>query len=113
MTVGAVPLFPLYRVQPTPEARLQRFGVNDSQLFGKAMLRVTVPESQPAQAPQVGTRARANAIPTQDALDGRRQARLDPPTHRLESSPTYVAQPGVKSVVNSTPKPGTQLDVKA
>lgn len=35
MTIAGNPLIPLYQVQADPNARFQRFGRNDSQLFGK------------------------------------------------------------------------------
>ena len=42
MAIGTTPIIPLYRVQPDPNARFQRFGVNDSQLFGKPLVETDV-----------------------------------------------------------------------
>ena len=35
MNLAGTPLIPLYQVQANPDARFQRFGRNDGQLFGK------------------------------------------------------------------------------
>lgn len=113
MAVGAVPLIPLYRVQPTPDARLQRFGVNDSQLFGKPLLNVATPESQPARATRVESRARPNLFEPQDPLEDRPQARVDQRTTAPEPSPTYQAASVSKIALSPSSKPGTHLDVKA
>lgn len=40
MGIGFSPLIPLYRVQPNPDERFQRFGVNGSQLYGKPILQL-------------------------------------------------------------------------
>lgn len=113
MAVGAVPLIPLYRVQPTPDARLQRFGVNDSQLFGKPLVNVAAPESQPIQAPRVESKARLNALSSQEPMEGWPQAWFDSRTAPTESSSTYQAPSASKSTQNPSSKTGTHLDVKA
>ena len=41
MAIGMTPLIPLDRVVPVPDPWLQRFGVNNSQLFGKPMVNFT------------------------------------------------------------------------
>ena len=112
MTVGAVPSIPLYRVQPNPEARFQRFGINDSQLFGKPMVRAAAPESRPLQPPRGSPRIVASPLHTQD-LEDRPKAGLDPQTTNLEASLTYTPGPGTKSASAVSPRIGSQLDVKA
>lgn len=113
MAVGAVPLIPLYRVQPTPDARLQRFGVNDSQLFGKPLMNVAAPESQSIQAQRLESKARPKALSSQEPMEGWPQAWLDSRTTPPEPSPTYQAASASKSIQNPSSKPGTHLDVKA
>lgn len=113
MAIGLAPLFPLNRVQTNPEARFQRFGINDSQLFGKPMVQVAASESRPVQPPRENPRPPTNPPLTQDLAESRPKAGLNPQTTNLESSLTYSAGLGTKSVLGVSPKPGSQLDVKA
>ena len=59
MALGTDPLIPLNRVLPDPDARFQRFGLNNSKLFGQALLapgprippaRADAPAAAPAKA---------------------------------------------------------------
>jgi len=53
MAIGFPPIIPLDRVVPDPNARFQRFGIGDTQLFGRPLL-TTVPDylpSRPGWAP--------------------------------------------------------------
>jgi hypothetical protein len=67
MAIGFSPIIPLDRVVPDPDARFQRFGVNDTQLFGKPLLAaepnyrpslptwaMSSPATGPVQAPSAG-----------------------------------------------------------
>ena len=38
MALGSTPLIPMYRALPDPNARSDRFGQNNAQLFGKPMI---------------------------------------------------------------------------
>jgi hypothetical protein len=55
MAIATAPISPLYRVQTDPAARFQRFGANDSQLFGKPLLKA--PEGRPSQTQATTVRA--------------------------------------------------------
>jgi hypothetical protein len=48
MAIGFPPLIPLDRVVPDPNARFERFGEDDTELFGKP-LDTAIPDYQPAQ----------------------------------------------------------------
>ena len=48
MAIGFAPIIPLDRVVPDPNVRFQRFGVNDTQLFGKPLL-TAGPNYQPSR----------------------------------------------------------------
>lgn len=48
MAIGFAPLFPLDRVIPDPNARLDRFGDGGYQLFGKPLV-TSVPDYVPSQ----------------------------------------------------------------
>lgn len=64
MNLAGSPLIPLYQVQADPDARFQRFGRNDSQLFGK-------PINAELQAPR---RAAEPAPAREKAVAGREDA---------------------------------------
>jgi len=44
------PSIPMNRIQPDPEARFQRFGANNSQLYGKPMVGPVTPKAQTSQS---------------------------------------------------------------
>ena len=111
MTVGLVPLIPLYRVQANPEARFQRFGINDSQLFGKPMVQVTAQEHQPAQPPRVDHRS-ASSLQSQDQIETRAMTGQEQSRSIQEAYP-YTQGAGAKPTSARSPKVGSQLDVKA
>jgi hypothetical protein len=67
MPIGALPTIPLYRVQPNPDARFQRFGLNDSQLYGKPMAEFSAPALRPAQVERTPARPEEPSVRTQSA----------------------------------------------
>lgn len=94
MPIGPAPLIPLHRVIPDPEARFQRFGVNDSQLIGKPILSLPAPAK--AEEDPKRTRTPEEARPTEAKL-APDYARTVPETRRAGPSA----------------EPGSLLDVKA
>lgn len=75
MAVGMTPLIPLYRVQSDPDARFQRFGMNESQLIGKPMVNLG-PESLPSQPQRTALRtATTHTQPQEEVLEGNRGVR--------------------------------------
>lgn len=109
MTIGATPLIPLYRVQPIPDARLQRFGVNNTQLFGKPLVEFTTAETRSSK-PAV---TRQTPTPLQEALDRNQTSALEPPTLGPAVAP---ATTGVSSNLlgsGGATKPGALVDLKA
>jgi hypothetical protein len=113
MAISSAPLIPLYRVQPLPDARLQRFGVNDSQLFGKPMIQIAAPESKPVQSPRVAPHAASSNSGMQDNLDGWQMTGVD--SRNAAPEPTQTSLPKATSTATTSPapKPGSHLDVKA
>lgn len=94
MAIGFPPLIPLYRVVPDPNARFERFGENNVELFGKP-LDTAVANYLPSQAPW------APAIPA--AAETQPQAALAPNYSLLgvgNLAGTGAATPG--SLVNLT-----------
>jgi hypothetical protein len=63
MAIGFAPIIPLDRVVPDPNARFQRFGVDETELFGKPLL-TAGPNYQPSRpAWTVSSLAAAQAQP--------------------------------------------------
>jgi hypothetical protein len=59
MAIGMTPLVPLYRVMPDPNARYDRFGIDNNQLFGKPLVAFGGLSIMPAAATQVSSSAEA------------------------------------------------------
>ena len=51
MPLGTDPIIPLNRLVPNPDVRFQRFGLNDSRLFGQPLL-ASGPRIPPAKPPE-------------------------------------------------------------
>lgn len=101
MAIGMSSLIPLYRVQPDPEARFQRFGVNDSQLFGKAL--VTFGSGAPAAQPR-----KTEDSPSEESYSAKPQEnRFDKTSALTQPEPTYGPSKGTGTGL------GSFLDVMA
>lgn len=98
--LAAQPLFPLYPVQRSPEARFERFGQNDSQLFGKPLLQLASKERARTQA------LTSTAAEPPKALGARVQRPIV-----AEAAPTYGGPFGFRKPA-STPRLGSQLDLQ-
>ncbi|GLH73032.1 hypothetical protein GETHLI_15340 [Geothrix limicola] len=110
MAIGATPLIPLYRVQPIPDARLQRFGVNNAQLFGKPMVEFTAAEAQPSQpAP-----ARPAASRLQDLQDRNQNPALEPRAFLPDATaPATAPRSSNPAGLGTASGPGALVDLKA
>ncbi len=82
MAIASTPLIPLNQVQADPQARFQRFGVNDARLFGKPIN--FAPEAAPRpQRPRIADRAQPKradetaAGPARSALQAIRERPKD------------------------------------
>lgn len=106
MAIGAVPLIPMYRVQTNPDARFQRFGLNDSQLYGKPMISFTAPEARPAHPVVAQPQAKELAVRSQQGVATK-------PVEVPEWATGYTGWSGAPSAADATAKPGALLDVKA
>jgi len=114
MAIGTTPIIPLYRVQPDPNARFQRFGVNDSQLFGKPLVE-TAPAARAAQPRPVvatATKAQAQEVPgathaAAEALQGLGKQQTVSPA--LNTSAAYTGTGGKPT----ESKPGSSLNLMA
>lgn len=115
MAIGTTPLIPLNRVLADPEARFLRFGVNDSQLFGKPLVSFPTqprPPEPPTKPP------RADTVPPllNDTLDGTKELGKEAPKPlALPEFPTvYSGRNGpAVTLAPASPRPGTFLDVTA
>lgn len=104
MTLGAIPTIPLYRVQPNPDARFQRFGLNDAQLYGKPMAEFSAPAVRPAQAPRIPTRPEETPVRSQSIVIAKP---LETPATAVNYSSRSTNQPGTAA------QPGAFVDTKA
>lgn len=100
MGIGQSPLIPLYRLQPDPEARLQRFGVQDAQLFGKPLVNLNPIHKAPLKA-----QAKTNPEPHR-----RMESQPDlPPSY----GPDYTRTGGTGPHQQAVNPMGTHLDLMA
>jgi hypothetical protein len=115
MPVGMAPLIPLNRLQPDSNARFQRFGQNDSQLFGKPL--DLVPQPQVSQLQKVTPRKPALPVEPQAGPKSERRLAVDEPRPSpfapSELAPAYLGRAGSPSGTGPTPKLGSNLDLKA
>ena len=115
MAIGTTPIIPLNRIQANPDARFLRFGLNDSQLFGKPL--VSLPNRPPPPEPQKPTQRpepiRKEPKDTREAAPGiGNDLGKSPAT--LDLAATYSGRAGPVPVPPpSLPKPGSFLDVTA
>lgn len=91
MAIGMPSLIPLYRVQPDPEARFQRFGANDVQLFGKAM--VSTGTGTPP-APALRPRMVDSSTPESSPFAPAKEPRFDKPSAQPPLEATYGGSKG-------------------
>ena len=114
MAIGATPLLPLYRVQPDPNARFQRFGLNDSQLHGKPMVETVTasPSSEPKRAVARTTSAKVKVQETPEVKQGVGAEKAKTALSTTpELAPNYSGRTG--TAAGTTPEPGSKLNVKA
>ena len=106
MAIGTTPIIPLNRFVPSPDARFQRFGVNDTQLFGKPVVDLAAPKVRTPQPPTSLPHATAQA---HEAAGSKGGAGAEPSTSALGYSAKAGNQPGT----GAAPKVGTLLNTKA
>lgn len=117
MALGMAPLIPLNRVVPTPDARFQRFGVNDSELFGTPILDLNTPGLVPA--PRKVERPARESAPQAAAAAGARKSGAKAPekASRTQGPPTpeppvgYDGRTGVARTPSASFRPGAYLDL--
>jgi|GEM_PF-519351 len=116
MAIGTAPLIPLHPVLANPEARFQRFGLNDAQLFGKPLVNLKT-ASRSAQAERTTLRKEAETVQPKGAIEGktvlgaeaaRKAASVSP-----ELTPTYTGKAENLQGTATVPKPGSILNLKA
>lgn len=105
MAVGMAALIPLYRVQPDPNARFQRFGVNDTQLFGKPMIDIG---NQATAAPAPPPRKTES-----NSAENSRQTAQETWLERPPTLPKLEATYGDGKGSATGTSLGTQIDFKA
>jgi len=115
MAIGMTPLIPLDRVVPVPDARLQRFGVNNSQLFGKPMVTFGAGLlDQPAET--IRETPRAEAAPKVDSGIGAASG-TGPAEPAVAAAPAlasgYSKWTGSGSGTGAAPAAGSLVDLKA
>lgn len=103
MSIGMTPLTPLHRVLADPEARFQRFGSNDSQLFGKALVNL---------AQTVSTDVKSTGVLSNKGRFAAGQVRTEAAT-APEPTPVFLNAVENQTAAASVSKPGTYLDLKA
>ena len=114
MAIGMTPLIPLDRVVPVPDARLQRFGVNNSLLFGKPLVTFggeSLLASRPA-APAVRAETALKTASDEVPGPGKEQAGpvAAPALAAAYSSPKWT---GAGALGGSAPAAGSLVDLKA
>ncbi len=97
MNLAGTPLIPLYQVQANPDARFQRFGRNDGQLFGKPINAELQARPAPVETQPVKEK------PAAERAEGAAAARV---TYRGPS-------PRTESPWGASPTLGASLDLKA
>jgi len=107
MAIGMTPISPLYRIQPDPNVRFQRFGVNDSQLFGKPLVETG---SQPRPVPTPLELARAAAKPQAATAAAPKQHQPEPAVLAAANQPAGYSAQGGKA---TEAKPGSSLNLTA
>jgi hypothetical protein len=115
MAIGFTPIIPMNPVQPNPDARFQRFGTNESHLFGKPLLADFVAPkapNSPVQLPTV-TSPPATQAPVHQPAVGNPWLGDSTVAKASMSSPGYSGQVGNRSGVQMTPQLGSKLDIKA
>lgn len=97
-------LIPLHRVLTDANDRFQRFGANDSQLYGKPLLNFA------SQLPARTVRTQAQP---QEEPEGLGMLGAEPSRAGATAVPAFPAQSEKQLGAGSVPKPGSYLDVKA
>ena len=113
MAIGASPTIPLYRVQPTPDSRLQRFGVNNSQLFGKPLVSIASPETRPVEPAKAVAHVDSRAPEASSAMADQARSGSDSSIKAASTTSTYSGRSMGGSGTMAAAKPGTYVDTKA
>ena len=95
MAIGFPPLIPLYRVIPDPNARFDRFGEYNTQLFGKPLV-TSIPNYQPSVPAWAPPQVEAQSQP-----------------YSALGSDNYQAQPGSLVGAGTASQVGTLVDLQA
>ncbi len=114
MALSSMPIIPMNRIQPDPEARFQRFGANNGQLYGKPMVDLVAPKAQasPTQ-PAVISRTATEQTAVQSAPEDRRGAGVGQGPVPVKVSPGYSGEAGNPAGAGIVPQPGSYLNTKA
>jgi hypothetical protein len=117
MAIGAIPLIPLHPTQLNPDARFQRFGLNDSQLQGKPLVDLVTPETPPSPQPRTVTRSATRPTQPQEPPISKQGPGGNEPKASVsvaqEGPPSYTGKVGNPSGTGTLPKPGSYLNLKA
>ena len=114
MAIGTASIIPLNRIAADPSARFQRFGQNDSQLFGKSL--DLAPQTQVTQMARLSSQPQETQASDQVTPAG--HVPLAGQSGLTASVPpstawTYAGRSISAAGSGSTPKPGSYLNVKA
>jgi len=115
MAVGFTPIIPMNPIQTNPDARFQRFGTNESQLFGKPMLAGFVaPKVQTSQVQLTAVTPSATNLTPMYKLPEVGPGAGEGLFVKASVSPlSHMGQASNQSGLQKTPQPGSYLDVKA
>jgi hypothetical protein len=112
MALGMTPIIPLNQVLPNPEARFQRFGLNDSKLVGTPVVQLA--SSRASAAPELPAVRRASTPLSGPADEIGNPSAAE--TRAVDAGPSRTAGYtvlGTLQVGGSTPGPGMHLNLKA
>ena len=117
MAIGAVPLTPLYPVLANPDARFQRFGLNESKLEGKPMLDLMTSEVRPTPPQQMVSRPTVPHRQTMEVPAAKPEPAVAEPRAAVsapqEWTSGYTAKAGSISETGTGAKPGSYVNLKA
>jgi len=116
MSIGMAPIIPLHQVQPDPDARLRRFGVNDSQLFGKPLVEL-VPEPRPASPLPKPIKAPVDKSAFPELFGAPGGAGQEPRTRVVDlpdakATPGYLRASADRNGLGLAPRTGSLLDLE-
>lgn len=117
MAIGAMPLTPLYPVQANPDARFQRFGLNDSKLEGKPLLDLTPSEVRPAPPQRTVARPAVQHRSTMETPAAKSEPAMAEPraadSAAQDWATGYSVKAGSISETGTGAKPGSYVNLKA